>query len=164
MKIHKTINNSAASYEGIFNDVVTDVNSIEKTNPQPAMFGLEKKSMNNDKLIEGFRLLLSGMSSDEIITFAQTAGIPIEQIQAILAGATDVTEKTAQQSGCANEFTPSKGIHIHIGSRSETVYSGNNCTHFHYNNDCNTALMELIINELKKVVALHKTKQPERED
>lgn len=160
MKIHKTINNSAASYEGIFNDVVTDVNSIEKTNPQPAMFGLEKKSMNNSKLIEGFRLLLSEMNSNEIVTFAETAGIPIEQIQAILAGSTD----TAQQPGYTNEFTPSKGIHIHIGSRSETVYSGNNCTHFHYNNDCNTALMELIINELKKVVALHKTKQPERED
>lgn len=164
MKIHKTINSSVANYEGIFNDVVTDVNNIEKTDPRPAMFKVEKKSMNNDKLIEGFRLLLSGMSSDEIIIFAQTSGIPVEQIQAILAGATDIAEKTAQQSGYANEFAMSKGIHIHIGSRSETVYSGNNCTHFHYNNDCNTALMELIINELKKVAVLCKTKQPETED
>lgn len=150
MKINYVNNNSRVSYEGIFNDVVTDVNSNEKTNLSPAMFEIEKKAMNNDKLIEGLRILLSEKNRDEIVMFSQTTGISIERINAILARTDDVAENLMPETIPGDDPIPGK---VYIGGQSETVYIGNNCTHYHLNCNGNpvniNAVMEAITNKLK---------------
>lgn len=160
MKINYVNNNSRVSYEGIFNDVVTDVNSNEKTNSGPAMFEIENVPMNDIRLIEGIKLVIAKAFNNDINTFAEAAGWPVEYINAFLAGSGPHPEKLI---GVDADTTASGGKYIQIGNRSDTAYTGNNCTHYHSNNDKNIiqnlrAIIrdkDNIINQQLKVIAFY---------
>lgn len=129
MNVHQVVNNSEVSYKGKFNEVVTEVSNNEKTNTTQAMFEIEKFSMNDNKLVEGIKIVIAKAFDNNISTFAEMAELSTEYITAFLTGA--LPDIPAAQGA----DTAQGGKYIQIGNRSDTAFTGSNCIHNHYNND-----------------------------
>lgn len=160
MDIHYVNNSSQVSYKGKFNEVVTEVSNNEKTNTNPAMFGIEKFSMNDNRLIDGIKIVIAKAFDNDINTFAEMAGFPVEYITAILAG---TLPTPAIQTGTNADMAP-EGRYLQIGDRSDTAFNGSNCTHYHYGND-KTIIdnlhavirdKDIIIKQQQEVIALYR--------
>lgn len=127
MNLYRINYNSETSYEGNFNDVINEVDNIEKTNLHPAMFDKESKAMKENKLREGLRNVIAKKFNNDINAFAELLECPAEDVQAFLAGAADI-DRTRMCGAPAIEG----GRYVQIGGRPEISINGDYCTHNYY--------------------------------
>lgn len=144
MNLYRINNNSETSYEGNFNDVVTEVNSSEKTNLHPAMFDVENLSMTQNKLREGLRNVIAKKFNNDINTFAEWLECPAEDLHAFLDGTAPLERDRLRM---CHDPAAGSGRYVQIGGHPEISFNGDYCTHNHYygaDQEASALLKELV--------------------
>lgn len=142
MNLYRINYNSETSYEGNFNDVINEVDNIERTNLHPAMFDVESEVMNQNKLREGLRNVIAKKFNNDISTFAELLGCPAEDLRAFLDGTADIG-----RTRMPHDPIIEGSRYVQIGGRPEISFNGDYCTHNHYygaDQEASAILKELV--------------------
>lgn len=129
MNLYRVNYNSETSYEGNFNDVINEVDNIEKTNLHPAVFDEESKAMKENKLREGLRNVIAAKFNNDINAFAELLECPAEDVHAFLSGTAPLERDRIRMY---HDPAAESGRYVQIGGRPEISFNGDYCTHNHY--------------------------------
>lgn len=107
------------------NDVITEVNKIEETNPS-TVSGKENYR-EKDRLLEVLKVLFIKGCSRSINILANAIGVPVTQISALLNEITLATElgEWVDSERSAGEY---RKLYLQIGNRYEISLYGDNCS------------------------------------
>lgn len=109
------------------NDVTTEINKIEATNPSPV--SKEENYLEKDRLLEVLKTLFIKGCSRSVNIFANSMGVSVPQIKALL---------TEMNCDLPSSGSVCREVQIQIGNQYEISFCGDNCTFNNYNVDRET--------------------------
>lgn len=115
-------------------DVITEVNKIEETNPSAVS---EKENYpEKDRLLKMLKALFINGCNRSMKMVAKAMGVPVAQVKALLTEITlaTETEKKVDYTMAADGGGNCK-LYIQMGNRCEISLYGDNCTFNHYSID-----------------------------
>lgn len=113
-----------AYYDGEFNNATTYVKGSEKTDQSKPLFQIKTKVMDDTKLIEDLKYLLTRKYNNDVELLSESTGIPVTHINNFLAGETPASTKLLEVIG--KHGATEHGDCVYIG-RKIVIKNYNNC-------------------------------------